>query len=189
MIADENVKVKEETIYSLANLIMHYLLQLILTRQRWSNATTMRSDENERDKNFYSTVKYNLIWLKEKLLILSLSKMKNEMSLDASIETMSHCLRSTTHQQLKMTWNWVHDAIMLLFKAVLTFASMLNESTTHVNHRCAQMMNATTASNHLIIVIYYVSAIIETRRYKYVYQESWVQSSMQKTQEKQKKQT
>ena len=34
MIADENVKVKEETIYSLANLIMHYMLQLILTRQR-----------------------------------------------------------------------------------------------------------------------------------------------------------
>ncbi len=41
-------------------------------------------------------------------------------------------------------------------------------------------MNAATASDHQIITIYHISAIIETRRNKYAYQESWIQSLMQK---------
>jgi len=61
---------------------------------------------------------------------------------------------------------------VLSHEAVLAFASMLNENTTHVNRRCAQMMNAATASDHLITTIYHASAIIETCKDKYVYQES-----------------
>jgi len=61
---------------------------------------------------------------------------------------------------------------MLSHEAVLAFASTLDENTTHVSHRCAQTMNAATASDHQIIIIYHVSALIETRRNKYVYQES-----------------
>jgi hypothetical protein len=61
---------------------------------------------------------------------------------------------------------------MLSHEAVLAFASTLDESTTRVSHRCAQTMNAATASDYLIIMIYHVSALIETRRDKYVYQES-----------------
>jgi len=61
---------------------------------------------------------------------------------------------------------------MLSHEAVLAFASTLDESTTHVSHCCAQMMNAATVSDHLIITIYHALAIIETRRNKYAYQES-----------------
>jgi len=61
---------------------------------------------------------------------------------------------------------------MLSYEAVLAFASMLNESTTYVSHHCAQTMNAATASDHLIIMIYHALAIIKTCRNKYVYQES-----------------
>jgi len=60
---------------------------------------------------------------------------------------------------------------VLFFEAVLAFASTLDENTTRVSHHCAQMMNAATASDHLIITIYHALAIIETRRNKYVYQE------------------
>jgi len=42
---------------------------------------------------------------------------------------------------------------MLFFKAMLAFASTLNENTTHVNHHYAQMMNAATASDFLIMMI------------------------------------
>jgi len=42
---------------------------------------------------------------------------------------------------------------MLFFEAMLAFASTLNESTTHVNHHYAQMMNAATASDLLIMMI------------------------------------
>jgi len=42
---------------------------------------------------------------------------------------------------------------MLFFEAMLAFASMLDESTTHVNHYYAQMMNAATASDLLIMMI------------------------------------
>ncbi len=172
MIADKNVEVKKKVIYSSANLIMHCLLQSILTRWRWSNMMTTRSDKNERSENFYSTVRYNFTWLKEKLFTLSLSKMKSETSLDASIETMSHRQRSTMHRQLKMTWNWVHHAIMLSHEAVFAFASTFDESTTCVSRCCAQTMNVATASDHLIITIYHTSALIETRKDRYVYQES-----------------
>ncbi len=189
MITSENIEVKKKAIYLSVNLVTHCLLQSILTRWRWSNVMITRSDKDERDESLYSTVKYNLTWLREKLLTLSLSKTKNETSLDASVEMINHRLRSTMHRQLKMTWDWVHHIIVLSYEAVLAFASTLNENTTHVNRCCAQMMNAATASDHLIIMIYHVSAIIETRRDKYVYQESWVQSLMQKTREKQKKQT
>ena len=130
---------------------------------------TTRSDKNEKDENFYSTVKYNLTWLKEKSLTLSLSKTKSKMSLDANVETIIHCLCSIMHQQLKMTQDWVHHVIMLSYEAVLAFASTLNESTTYVSHHCAQTMNAATASDHLIIIIYHASAIIKTCRNKYVY--------------------
>ncbi len=169
MIASENIEVKKKAIYSSVNLIMHCLLQLTLTRRRWSNVMTTRSDENERSENLYSTVKYNLIWLKEKSLTLLLLKMKSEISLDASIETMIHRLRSMMHRQLKMTQDWVHHAIMLFHEAVFAFASMLDESTTHVSHRCAQTMNAAITSDHQITMIYHVSVIIETRRDKYAY--------------------
>ncbi len=178
IIASKNIEVKKEVIYLSANLVMHCLLQLILMRRRRSDVMTTRSDKNEKDENLYSTVKYNLTWLRKKLLTLSLSKMKSKTSLDASIEMMSYRLHSMMHQQLKMTWSWVHHAIMLSYEAVFAFASTLDESTTYVNHRCAQTINAATASNHLIIIIYYMSAIIKTRRDKYIYQESWVQSLM-----------
>ena len=156
------------------NLVTYCLLQSILTRWRRSDVTTTRSDENEKSENLYSTVRYNLTWLREKLLTLLLSKMKSETSLDASVEAMSHHQRSTTHRQLKMTRSWVHHVIMLSHEAVLAFASTLDESTTRVNRRCAQTINAATASDYLIIMIYHVSALIETRRDKYVYQESWI---------------
>jgi len=55
---------------------------------------------------------------------------------------------------------------MLLFEAVLAFVSTLDESTTHVNHHCAQMMNAATASDYLISMIYHASALFETCRDK-----------------------
>jgi len=61
---------------------------------------------------------------------------------------------------------------MLFFKAMLAFASTLNESTTHVSHHYAQMMNAATTSNLLIMMIYHTSAFIETYKDKYVYQRS-----------------
>ena len=189
MIANENVEVKRKAIYSSVNLVTHCLLQSTLTRRRQSNMMITRSDKNEKDENFYSIVRYNFTWLKEKSLILSLSKMKSETSLDASIETMIHCSRSIMHRQLKMMRDWVHHAIMLSHEAMLTFASTLDESTTCVSHCCAQMMNAATASDHLITTIYHASAIIKTRRNRYAYQESWVQSSTQKTRRKQKKQT
>ncbi len=171
MIASKNIKVKRKAIYLSANLVMHCLLQSTLTRWRWSNVITTRSDKNEKSENLYSTVKYNFIWLKEKLLTLSLLKTKSETSLNASVEAMIHRLRSMTHQQLKITQDWVHYAIMLSYEVMLAFASMLDESTTHVSHHCAQIMNAATASNCLIVMIYHMSAIIETRRNKYVYQE------------------
>ncbi len=150
-------------------LISNSLLQSIFTRWRWSNMMMTRSDENERNENLYSTVKYNLTWLREKSLTLSLSKTKSEMSLDASVETMIHRLHSMMHRQLKMTQDWVHHAIMLSHEAMLAFASTLDESMTHVSRRCAQTTNAATASNHLITTIYHASAIIETRRNKYAY--------------------
>ncbi len=172
MIISENIKVKKKAIYSSVNLVMHCLLQSILTRQRRSNMMMMRSDENERNENLYSTIRYNLTWLKEKLLTLLLSKTKNETSLDASIETMSHHQRSMTHRQLKMTQDWVYHIIMLSYEAVLAFASMFNENSTHVSHCCTQTMNAATASDHLIIIIYHALALIKTRKDKYVYQKS-----------------
>jgi len=61
---------------------------------------------------------------------------------------------------------------MLSHEAVFTFVSTLNKDTTCVIHRCAQTMNAATASDHLIIMIYHALAFIETRRNKYVYQKS-----------------
>ncbi len=61
---------------------------------------------------------------------------------------------------------------MLSYEAVFTFASTLNEDTTCVNHCCAQTMNTTTASDHLIIMIYHALTFIETHRNKYVYQKS-----------------
>ena len=189
MITSKNIKVKKKVIYSSVNLIMHCLLQSRLTRWRQSDVMTIRSDENERSENFYLTVKYNLTWLKEKLFTLSLLKMKSKTSLDASVETMNHHQRSMIHRQLKMTWDWVHYAIVLSHEAVLAFASTFDENTTCVSRRCAQTMNAATASDHLIIMIYHASALIKTRRNKFVYQESWVQSSTSKTREKQKKQT
>jgi len=161
--------VKRRTIYSSVNLIMHCLLQLILTRWRWNDVMMMKSDENERSKNFYSTVKYNFTWLRKKLLILSLLKMKSKMNLDVSIEMMNHHSRSMMHWQLKMTWSWVHHAIVLLFKTVFAFASMLDENMTCVNHHCVQIMNTAIASNHLIIIIYHTSTIIETCKDKYAY--------------------
>ncbi len=172
MIASENIEVKKKAIYSSANLIMHCLLQLTFTRRRRSDVMTTRSDKNKKDESLYSTVRYNLTWLREKSLTLSLSKTKSETSLNANVEIMIHRLRSTMHWQLKMMWSWVHHAIVLSHEAVLAFASMLNENTTHVNRRCAQMMNAATASDHLITTIYHASAIIETCKDKYVYQES-----------------
>ncbi len=187
MITSENVEVKKKAIYSSVNLVTHCLLQSILTRWRWSNVIMIRSDENERSENFYSTVKYNLTWLKEKLLTFSLLKMKNETSLDVNLEIIIHCLCSMMHRQLKMTWNWVHHAIMLSYEAVLAFASTLDENMTCVSHCCAQIMNAAIASDHLIIMIYHALAIIKTCRDKYAYQESWTQFSMQKMQEEQKK--
>ena len=59
MIVNENIKVKKEAIYSSANLVMHYLLQSIFTRQRWrwSNATMIKSDENERKITYSLIVK------------------------------------------------------------------------------------------------------------------------------------
>jgi len=177
MTASENIEVKKKAIYSSVNLITHCLLQSTLTRWRQSNVIIMRSDENEKDESLYSTVKYNFTWLKEKSLTLSLLKMKSEMSLDANVEMMIHRLRSMMHQQLKMTRDWVHHAIVLSHEAMLAFASTLDENTTHVNRRCAQTMNAATASDCLITTIYHASAIIETRRNKYAYQESWAQSS------------
>ena len=137
MIANKNVEVKEETIYSSVNLITHCLLQSILTRWRRSDATMTRSDKDEESENLYSIVKYNLTWLKEKLLTLSLLKTKSKTSLDASVEVMNHCSRSTMHQQLKMMWSWVHNAIVLFFEAVFAFASTLNENITHVSYCCA----------------------------------------------------
>ncbi len=189
MIIDKNIEVKAETIYSSANLVTHCLLQSILTRWRWSNVMMIRSDKDEKSKSLYSTVKYNLTWLREKLLTLSLSKMKSKTSLNAIVEMMNHHLCSMMHQQLKMMQDWVYDAIMLFFEAVFAFASTLNENTTYVNRRCAQIMNAVIASDHLIITIYHVSAIIKSCRDKYAYQELWIQSLMQKMQKKQKKQT
>jgi len=59
---------------------------------------------------------------------------------------------------------------MLSHEAVLAFASTLNESTTCVSCCCAQTMNAATASDYQIIMIYHASAFIETCRDKYVYQ-------------------
>ncbi len=174
MIASKNIEVKGKAIYSSVNLVTYCLLQSILIRRRWSNMMTTRSDKDERDKSLYSTVKYNLTWLKEKLLTLSLSKMKSEMSFDASVEMMNHYLCSMMHRQLKMTQDWVHHAIMLSYEAVFAFASTLNENTTCVSCRCAKTMNAVTASNHQIIMIYYASAIIKTCRNKYAYQESWI---------------
>ena len=97
MIANKNIEVKEEVIYSLVNLVMHYSLQLILTRWRWSDIIMIRSDENEKDESLYSIVKYNFTWLKEKLFIFSLLKMKSETSLDASVEMMNHHSRSMMH--------------------------------------------------------------------------------------------
>ncbi len=154
------------------NLITHCLLQSILTKQRWSNMMITRSDKDKRSEHFYSTIKYNLTWLKKKLLTFSLSKMKSKTSFNASVETMNYHLCSMMHRQLKMMWDWVYHAIMLSYEAVFTFASTLDESTTCVNYHCAQMMNAVTASDHLIITIYHASTIIETCRNKYTYQES-----------------
>jgi len=180
--------VKKRVIYLSVNLVTHCLFQSTFTRWRWSNVTMMRSNKNERNENLYSTVKYNLTWLREKSLTFSLLKMKSKTSLDASIKIMIHRLHSMMHWQLKMTQDWVHHAIMLSYEAMLAFASTLDENTTCVNHRCAQTMNAATASDHLITMIYHASAIIKTRRDKYAYQESWTQSSMQKMQKEQKKQ-
>ncbi len=173
-ITNKNVEVKKEAIYSSMNFVMHCLLQSTFTRWRWSNVMMMRSDKNEKDESFYSTVRYNLTWLKKKSLTFSLLKTKNETSLDASVEMIIHCLRSMMHQQLKMTWSWVHHAIMLSYKAVFTFASIFNKNTTCVSHCCTQMMNAATASDHQIIMIYHALIIIKTHKNKYVYQESWV---------------
>jgi len=128
--------VKKEAIYLSVNLVTHYLLQIILTRWRWSDVMMMKSDK--KDENFYLTIKYNLTWLKEKLFTLSLLKMKSEKSLSVNIETMIHYLHDMMHQNLKMTWNWVHHVIMLLFKAMLAVASMLDENTACVNYHCAQ---------------------------------------------------
>jgi hypothetical protein len=58
---------------------------------------------------------------------------------------------------------------MFFFEAMLAFANMLDESTTYVSHHCAQMINAVTASDFLIIMIYYASAFIKTRKDKYVH--------------------
>ncbi len=185
----ENIEVKRKAIYSSMNLIMHCLLQLKLTRWRRSDVMMMKSDKNEKSESLYLTVKYNLIWLRKKLFTFSLLKMKSEMSLDANVETISHHQRSMMHQQLKMMQDWIHHAIMLFHEAVFTFASTLDENTTYVSCRCAQTMNAATASDHLIIMIYHVSALIKTCKDKYVYQELWIQSSMLKMQKKQKKQT
>jgi len=82
--------VKKKAIHSLMNLVMHCLLQMILTRWRWSNAMMTRSDE--KNENFYSTVRYNLTWLKKKLLTFSLSKTKNKKSSSVDVETMIHRL-------------------------------------------------------------------------------------------------
>ena len=101
MIASKNVEVKKKVIYSSANLIMHCLLQLILTRWRWSDVMMIKSDENERNENLYSTVKYNLTCWERKLLALSLSKMKNEIISNVSDEMLSHHSRSMIHHQLK----------------------------------------------------------------------------------------
>ncbi len=163
-IASKNVEVKRKAIYSSVNLIMHCLLQIILTRWRWSNIMMMRSDK--RNKNFYSTVKYNLTWLREKLLTLSLLKTKSEKSLSVDVKMMIHCLHDMMHWNLKMTWDWVHHAIVLLFEAMLAFASILDENTTHVSYHCAQTMNTATASDHLISMIYHALALFETRRDK-----------------------
>ena len=188
MIASENIEVKREAIYLSVNLIMHCLLQSTFTRWRWSNVMITRSNKNEKDESLYSIVKYNLTWLKEKSLTLSLLKMKSKMSFNASIETIIHHLHNMMHRQLKMTQDWVHHAIILSHEAMLAFVSMLDESMTHVSRCCAQTMNAAIASDHLITTIYHASAIIKTCRNKYIYQESWVQSLMQKTRKKQKKQ-
>ncbi len=101
MIASKNVEVKRKAIYLLMNLIMHCLLQLILTRQRWSDVMMIRSDENEKDKSLYSTVKYNLTCWEEKPLTFSLSKMKSEIISSVSNEMLNHHLRSMMHHQLK----------------------------------------------------------------------------------------
>jgi len=136
-ITSENIKVKKKAIYLSVNLITHCLLQSILMRWRWSNMITVKSNKNEKDENLYSTVRYNFTWLKEKLLTLSLLKMKNEMSLDVSIEIMSHRLHSMMYQQLKITRSWVHYAIMLFFEAVFAFASTLDKNMTYVSHHYA----------------------------------------------------
>ena len=70
------------------------------------------------------------------------------------------------HWNLKMMWSWVHHAIVLFFEAVLAFASTLDENTTCVSHHCAQTMNAVTASDRLISIIYHASALFETCRNK-----------------------
>ncbi len=105
MIASENVEVKKRAIYSSVNLITHCLLQLILTRQRWSDVMITKSDEDEKSKSFYSTVKYNLTCWEKKLLTFSLSKIKSKMILNVSNEMLNHYLCSAMHHQLKKTWN------------------------------------------------------------------------------------
>jgi len=60
---------------------------------------------------------------------------------------------------------------MLSHEAMLAFASTLNKSTTNVNCCCAQTMNTAKVSDHLIMMIYHASAIIETHKNKYTYQE------------------
>jgi hypothetical protein len=121
--------VKKKAIYSLMNLVMHCLLQMILTRWRWSNAMMTRSDE--KNENLYSTVRYNLTWLKKKLLTFSLSKTKNKKSSSIDVETMIHRLhdmirliassRVLDSKSVESNWNF--------FEKVLSRIEKLNSST------------------------------------------------------------
>ena len=120
---------KKKAIYSLMNLVMHCLLQMILTRWRWSNAMMTRSDE--KNENFYSTVRYNLTWLKKKLFTFSLSKTKNKKSSSVDVETMIHDLhdmirliasgRVLDSKSVESNWNF--------FEKVSSRIEKLNSST------------------------------------------------------------
>jgi len=70
-----------------------------------------------------------------------------------SDEMLSYRSRSVMHHQLKKTRDYIHHVIVLFFEAMLAFASTFNENTTHVNCHYAQMMNAATASDLLIMMI------------------------------------
>ena len=120
---------KKKAIYSLMNLVMHCLLQMILTRWRWSNAMMTRSDE--KNENFYLTVRYNLTWLKKKLFTFSLSKTKNKKSSSVDVETMIHRLhdmirliasgRVLDSKSVESNWNF--------FEKVSSRIEKLNSST------------------------------------------------------------